>query len=96
MNIDRFGDPGRLPTLAPLTFLDGAHVDRVMSLAMTLAAEVWALREEVAQLTGSDRPTPQQRQAFVRRLLESVAGEPDPAQPVRNLADRSNPVAGAR
>ncbi len=89
MHTDRFGDPAQLPTLPPLTFLTAEHVDRLTSLVMTLAAEVWALREEVARLTVGAAPPAHERQAFVRRLLDSVAPEPDPAQPVRDLADRA-------
>lgn len=89
MACDRFGDPEKLPTLSLLEFLADGHVDRVASLVMTLAAEVWALREEVAQLSGGTPPAPEERRAFVQRLLDAAAPEQDPSQPVRELAQRA-------
>lgn len=92
----RYGDPAQLPDLSPLAFLEPVHTDRLMSLTMTLAAEVWALREEAATQSGGSPPDPEQRRAFVRRLLDAVAPEPDPARPVRELADRARrPEVGA-
>lgn len=93
---DRFGDPAQLPALPPLTFLDDRHADRLASLVMTLAAEVWALTEQVSVLTSGSRPDPAQRQAFVRRLMDAMAPEPDPARPVRDLADRAAQVGVGR
>lgn len=89
MTQHRFGDPRQLPDLVPLSFLDGTSTDRVLSAVMTLAAEVWALRVAVAELTGAEPPIEAERQAYVARLLDSLMPEPDPARPIRGLVERS-------
>ncbi len=65
-----------------LTFFANPSDDRLLGIVMTLAQEVYALRQKVRALEGLPPDTTESRDAFVARVLAPLtddADSPDPA-----------------